>query len=51
VEDPQHSADDGESKRNQEVKRAENKRINEDYFKGLPHKLVTPFKLLKTVGG
>ena len=42
MEDSQHAADDGEAQGDEQVKRPEDKRVNEDDLEGIPHGSVTP---------
>jgi hypothetical protein len=42
MEDSQHTADDGEAEGDEQVKRPEDKRVNEDDLEGTPHGPVTP---------
>jgi hypothetical protein len=42
MEDSQDAADDGEAQRDEQVKRTEEKRVNEDDLESTPHGSVTP---------
>jgi len=42
MEDSQHAADDGKTQGDEQVKRPEDKRVNEDDLEGTPHGPVTP---------
>jgi hypothetical protein len=42
MEDSQHAADDGETQGDEQVKRPEDKRVNEDDLEGSPHGSITP---------
>jgi hypothetical protein len=49
MEDPQDAADDGEAQGDEQVKRPEEKRINEDDLKSTPHGSVTPSSDIRVV--
>jgi hypothetical protein len=42
MEDSQYTADDGKAQGDEQVKRPEDKRVNEDDLEGTPHGSVTP---------